>query len=99
MVKKNPTLQPNREIKPGNYVSSLVLKEAIQAIYPDSRSFTYPHGEAGRIFSDGSFVSFNGRIGTIIHAHCDFKDKKNVPLSATNKGDLLKLRLIQLKES
>ena len=97
MVRKNPSLQPNRKIRAGDYLSSLTLADAIRAIYPDCNNFTYPNGEAGRMFSDGSFVSFNGRIGKITHAHCDFKDKKKVPLSATNKSDLLKLRLIQPK--
>lgn len=98
MVRKNPALQPNRApITPVNYICSLTLTEAIQEIYPDFHLFTYPHGEAGRLFGDRSFVSFNGRVGTVIYAYCDFKDKKNVPLSSTNKDDLLRLRLIQPK--
>ncbi|KAF5423373.1 MAG: hypothetical protein C5S45_01010, partial [Candidatus Methanocomedens sp.] len=96
--KFKPVSQLNRYIEPENYICSLNLAEAIQRIYPDN-SFTYPHGEAGKRFSDGKFVSFNGRIGKIIYAHCDFKDMINVPLSSKNRDDLLKFHLIQLKES
>ncbi|MFA4936128.1 MAG: hypothetical protein WC568_09875, partial [Candidatus Methanoperedens sp.] len=96
MVRKNPALQPTREpITPGHYVCSKTLAEAIRMIYPDSHLFKYPHGEAGTMIDDGSFVSFNGRVGTQIYAFCDFKDKKDVPLSSTNRDDLLKLKLIQ----
>lgn len=94
--KINPVSELNRHIEPENYICSLNLAEAIQRIYPD-HSFTYPHGEAGKRFSDGSFVSFNGRIGRIIYAYCDFKDMINVPLSSKNRDDLLKFHLIHLK--
>lgn len=96
-IKKNPALQPNKPIIAGHYVSSLPLAAAIKEIYPDSQNFKYPHGEAGRLSNDGSFISFNGRVGTVIYAYCDFHDKKNVPLSSTNRDDLLKLGLIQPK--
>ena len=94
MVRKNISLQNNQKIKPKNYGSNLTLAEAIHTIYPDCHLFNYPHGKAGREFIDGSFVSFNGKKGTVIYAYCDFKDKKNVPLSSTNENDLLKLHLI-----
>ncbi len=90
-------MQPNKPIMPGHYVCSLTLGESIKEIYPDCRNFKYPHGEAGRLLNDGSFISFNGRVGTVIYAYCDYKDKKNVPLSSTNRNDLLKLGLIQPK--
>ncbi len=97
-IKKNPALQPNKpSIIPGHYVCSLTLKEAIKEIYPDCQNFKYPRGEAGRLFNDGRFISFNGREGTVIYAYCDFKDKKNVQLSSTNRDDLLKLGLIHPK--
>lgn len=98
MVRKNPALMPTREpIVPNNYVCGLTLAEAIRRIYPDSHLFRYPHGDAGRLLVDNSFVSFNGRIGTVIYAYCDFTDKKEVPLSSTNKNDLLRLNLIHPK--
>lgn len=96
--KTNHVSQLNIHIEPENYICSLNLAEAIQRIYPD-HSFNYPHGEAGKRFIDGSFVSFNGRIGKIIYAYCDFKDMINVPLSLKNRDDLLKFDLIHLKES
>ncbi len=100
MVKKNPALQPVQgNIIVRNYVSQLTLNKAIQSIYPECNKFTYPHGEAGQVFSDRRFVSFNGRIGEVVYAYCDFQDKRKVPLSATNRDDLLKLRLIQLKQN
>ena len=94
--KINPLSEINRHIESENYICSLNLAEAIQRICPD-HSFTYPHGEAGKRLSDESFVSFNGRIGRIIYAYCDFKDMINVPLSSKNRDDLLKFHLIHLK--
>lgn len=98
MVRKNPLLKPVRTVEARNYVCNMKLQEAIHDIYPDWKDFTYPHGPAGTLFKDGSFVSFNGRVGTIIYAYCDFADKKNVPLSSTNMSDLMRLGKLQLKE-
>ncbi len=97
MVRKNVELQKGRDIIPGNYVCSLTLKKAIETIYPDASRFTYPHGQPGQMLAGGRFISFNGRIGEVVYAYCDFTDKKNVPLSSTNRDDLLKLRLMQVK--
>jgi hypothetical protein len=74
------------------------LQQAIKEVYPDPSPFKYPHGRAGDILKDGSFVSFNGRVGTVIYAYCDFVGKKNVPLSSTNFSDLLKLEKLKLME-
>lgn len=97
MVRKNPLLKSTRKIEPRNYVCNLTLHEAIEEIYPDWRNFTYPHGPAGTIFKDETFVSFNGRVGSAIYAYCDFADKKNVSLSSTNMSDLMRLGKLQLK--
>lgn len=99
MVRKNPALNKRAPIAPKRYECELTLKKAIQEIYPDASSFTYPHGKPGDILNDGSgFISFNGRIGTVIYGYCDFADKKNVALSSTNLSDLLKLRRITPQE-
>jgi hypothetical protein len=99
MVKKNPLLNNrNREIKPKHYACNLTLQQAIKEIYPDPSPFKYPHGQAGDILKNGSFVSFNGRVGTVIYAYCDFRDNINVPLSDTNFKDLLKLEKLKLME-
>lgn len=95
MVRKNPQLKPSRNVIVEEYVSDVTLEQAIQSIYPDWKLFNYPHGQPGETFQDGNFVSFNGRIGTIIYAECDFVDKKKVPLSKQNRDDLLKLGLLR----
>lgn len=95
MVRKNPLLKPSRNVIVEKYVCDLTLEEAIQSIYPDWRLFNYPHGQPGEMLADRNFVSFNGRIGTIIYAECDFSDKKKVPLSKQNRDDLLKLGLLK----
>lgn len=94
MVRKNPQLKSSRNVIVEKYACDLTVEEAVQSIYPDWRLFNYPHGKPGDIFSDGNFVSFNGRIGTVVYAECDFADKKKVPLSKQNRDDLLKLRLL-----
>ena len=94
MVKKNPAVQSNPQIIPTHVLCNLTLKEAIKHIYTEPSRFMYLHGEAGTVFPDGSFISFNGVKGKTIYAYCDFKDKKNVPLSKTNRDDLRKLNLI-----
>jgi hypothetical protein len=99
MVGKNPALQSNTQIKPDYYLCNLTLAEAIKEIYDEPHKFSYPHGEAGRVFNDGSFVSFNGVKGKVIYAYCDFKDKKKVYLSKTNRDDLRKLNLIISKSN
>lgn len=92
MVKKNPLLNKReREIEPRHYICNLTLQQAIKEIYPDPSSFTYPHGRPGEVLEDKSFISFNGRIGTVVYAYCDFVGKKDVPLSSTNFSDLMKL--------
>lgn len=95
MVRKNPLLKPSRNVIVENYFSDVNLEQAIQSIYPDWKLFNYPHGQPGETFPNGSFVSFNGRIGTVIYAECDFADKKKVPLSKQNRDDLLKLGLLK----
>jgi len=95
MVRKNLQLKPSRNVIVEEYVSDVTLEQAIQSIYPDWRLFNYPHGQPGETFPDGSFVSFNGRIGTVIYAECDFADRKKVPLSKQNRDDLLKLGLLR----
>lgn len=97
-MRKNPELKQARTIEPRNYVCGLTLQKAIQKIYPDGEG-TYPHGPAGTLFKDGSFVSFNGRVGTVIYAYCDFTDKKKVPLSKTNMDDLTRLGLLNIKDT
>jgi len=97
-MRKNPELKQARTIEARNYVCGLTLQKAIQKIYPGGEG-TYPHGPAGTLFKDGSFVSFNGRVGTIIYAYCDFADRKNVPLSKTNMDDLIRLGLLNIKDS
>lgn len=95
MVRKNPQLKPSRNVIVEEYVSDVTLEQAIQSIYPDWKLFNYPHGQPGETFPDGSFVSFNGRIGTVIYAECDFADKMKVPLSKQNRDDLLRLGLLK----
>ncbi|MBW6481330.1 MAG: hypothetical protein K0B37_18030 [Bacteroidales bacterium] len=98
MVRKNPLLNSTRTVKARYYVCNMKMNEAIEEIYPDWRQYNYPHGRPGIQFKDGSFVSFNGRVGTVIYAYCDFTDKPNVPLSKTNSDDLMRLGKLQLKE-
>jgi len=95
MVRKNPQLKPSRNVIVEKYVCDITLEKAIESIYPDWKLFNYPHGEPGTKFPDGNFISFNGRVGTIIYSECDFTDKKNVPLSKQNRDDLLKLGLLK----
>jgi hypothetical protein len=96
MVKKNPLLNPHENVEVKKYVCSLKLQKAIEQIYPKYDDFKYPHGAPGTV-NKGKFVSFNGRLGAHIHGYCDFADKSNVPLSMTNRDDLLKLGLIKEK--
>jgi len=95
MVRKNPLLKPSRNVIVEKYVSDETFEQAIQSIYPDWKLFNYPHGQPGETFPDGNFVSFNGRIGTVVYAECDFSDKKKLPLSKQNRNDLLKLGLLR----
>ena len=79
------------------FFSSYSLEEVIE-YYNRNKKHKYPHGEPGIVFKDGRFVSFNGKIGRIIYAYCDFDDVKNVPLSKSDKYKLRKkLQLIHPK--
>lgn len=85
----------NKVVSGERYICDLTLNQAIAKIYPDWRNFNYPHGPAGKLFKDGTFVSFNGRVGKIIYGYADFTDKKNIPLSQQNRNDLMKLGLLR----
>ncbi len=96
MVRKaNELSEGSKVMSEQKYVCDLTLNQSIAKIYPDWRNFNYPHGPAGTLFKDGTFVSFNGRVGTVIYGYADFADKKKVPLSKQNMDDLRKLGLLQ----
>lgn len=84
----------NKVLSGERYTCDITLNQAIAKIYPDWRNFNYPHGPAGTLFKDGTFVSFNGRVGKIIYGYADFADKKKIPLSQQNKTDLITLGLL-----
>jgi len=96
MVRKASELSEGSKVmSEQNFGCNLTLNQAIAKIYPDCRNFKYPHGPAGTKFKNGTFVSFNGREGTVIYGYADFADKKKVPLSQQNRNDLMKLGLLQ----
>ncbi len=92
-IKINPALQPTNVVA-SHCVCKLTLDDAIKAVYPRTK-FQYKAGPPGTLLPpDDKFVSFSGEVGTIIYTYCDFKDKKGVPLSKTNRDSLNKLKLI-----
>lgn len=91
-IKKNPALQPTNVIA-SHCICKLTLDDAIKTVYPNTK-YKYDAGPPGTLFPEGKFVSFSGEVGTKIYAYCDFKDKKGVPLSKTNRASLIELKLI-----